>query len=1148
MLGVLAAVALTATAHDTSYYSPRSMMSSGRWVKVRVDTNDVHRVDASTLRALGFDDPAKVQVYGYGGAMLTDNRFSTALPDDMTPAYTVHDAEGNVYFYGESGTASTLRDAALLTLRENLYSTAGYYFLSDVSPRVAGVSATAGELSPKFSVVTPGARTMADTHLSTMFVRHALQNRTNGGAAFVGRDLVAGEGETVRVPVTGMKAPADADTRKRASVFQATFAARNTQDTHASLDVPSLINLENIGVTRSAAPYTYDNYVGFRYGTVMMKYNDMMPDSVYTFNVKHPGGNVEFMALHSAWHAYERANVYTGGTLQMDFPGVTVGQEFTLDAPAGAVVLDVTLPDQVIPVEMTRTDTLTYGTFGRNYTLRPATGMSSARLVVFTPGDGVRRAVVEGPVSNQDLHSLAAPDMVIITTATLLDAANELAAIHRAHDGMRVTVVTQDQVFNEFSSGTPCAMAYRRFVKMLRDRNPNAMKYLLLYGAGHYDNRCLALDKADRLLTYQCEFDGRPMYNSQGSLVNTVTYTLNRTRNFSSDAYFGMIDDNYQPEAVYSQEAQVAVGRIPAQNMAAATAANAKIKAYLANRLPSTASSLAINVSDDGDYNIHMKQSQELAGLMLSNRPSMTVVRAHNLLYPWENQDAKVLRSLVTDALRQGAGLWTYVGHAGTSGFGAEALWSRNAVQNTSYAHPPIAHLSSCDTYAFDRLDDGIAETMVYQPNGGAIAVIGAGRTVYGSYNQYLARAVADAWSTATPDMRIGDVYNRARNSVVSISGISAECQANNMCYNLCGDPAIPVAAPMLNASVTEINGSDPYGTFPFTVPAHSVMTLKGIVTDSDGETVTGYDGTLTLRLYDAPCAFPTLVRGPYDQAEDVTLDHSLLAQTTATVKGGRWTATLVPPVPVTAVGPDAVNRLTLHATDATGRVIAAGLYDSLALTTPDTAGGEMPGNAPVIGTVSLDGAAPAADAVYGNSIEFTAAGTLGQSGLNVSQAIGAASNLVIDGSRLVDGAAHAITVNPDGTWQMAQTLEGLANGRHSVTLTVADNTGRAASRTVDFTVASHATLTLSADVHVARRAVTFDIDHDMDALSASRLIIEDRNGHTVANVSNPSWPYTWTWDEATAPADGIYRARVTATDGSRHARTLPLTVTVIKP
>ena len=51
-------------------YASHSALSSGRWVKIRVDKSGVYRLTVSALREMGFENPAQVSVHGYGGWML----------------------------------------------------------------------------------------------------------------------------------------------------------------------------------------------------------------------------------------------------------------------------------------------------------------------------------------------------------------------------------------------------------------------------------------------------------------------------------------------------------------------------------------------------------------------------------------------------------------------------------------------------------------------------------------------------------------------------------------------------------------------------------------------------------------------------------------------------------------------------------------------------------------------------------------------------------------------------------------------------------------------------------------------------------------------------------------------------------------------
>ena len=72
-------------------------------------------------------------------------------------------------------------------------------------------------------------------------------------------------------------------------------------------------------------------------------------------------------------------------------------------------------------------------------------------------------------IPNQDLHALGSEgaDMLIFTTAEMEPYARRIADLHTRHLGQKVVTVTQQEVYNEFSSGTPDPMAYRLLAQML---------------------------------------------------------------------------------------------------------------------------------------------------------------------------------------------------------------------------------------------------------------------------------------------------------------------------------------------------------------------------------------------------------------------------------------------------------------------------------------------------------------------------------------------------------------------------------------------------------------------------------------------------------------------------------------------------------
>ena len=176
-----------------------------------------------------------------------------------------------------------------------------------------------------------------------------------------------------------------------------------------------------------------------------------------------------------------------------------------------------------------------------------------------------------GEVANQNLHALPQQDMIIIAQPNFTTQAERLAEAHRTKDNLTVRVVTPESIYNEFSSGTPDATAYRRFMKMFYDRQTSeadAPKYLLLFGDGSFDNRKLtsawkSVDMSNMLLTYQTEESLNQLFLMSWTIISAFW------------------DDANNGEEIYEQKVDIGIGRFPVRTVAQATNAVDKVISYI---------------------------------------------------------------------------------------------------------------------------------------------------------------------------------------------------------------------------------------------------------------------------------------------------------------------------------------------------------------------------------------------------------------------------------------------------------------------------------------------------------------------------------------------------------------------------------------
>ena len=76
-------------------YTNHSVLSTGKFVKIRVKETGVHTISCDTLKKWGLKNPENVAVLGYGGAMLSED-FRQHHWDDVpvVPIYMHKGADG----------------------------------------------------------------------------------------------------------------------------------------------------------------------------------------------------------------------------------------------------------------------------------------------------------------------------------------------------------------------------------------------------------------------------------------------------------------------------------------------------------------------------------------------------------------------------------------------------------------------------------------------------------------------------------------------------------------------------------------------------------------------------------------------------------------------------------------------------------------------------------------------------------------------------------------------------------------------------------------------------------------------------------------------------------------------------------------------
>lgn len=460
-------------------------------------------------------------------------------------------------------------------------------------------------------------------------------------------------------------------------------------------------------------------------------------------------------------------------------------------------------------------------------------------------------------IANQDLHADGQADLVIIIPAsrTLLKQAQRLKELHESHDGMRVNIVAADQLYNEFSSGTPDANAYRRYLRMLQDRattEADMPKYLLLFGDCVWDNRmltadCKRFDPDDFLLVYE----------SENSFSETSCY--------AGDSWMGILAEGAGSDA--RRELQdVGVGRFPVTTVAEAKIMVDKTINYSKNQNGGAWQNTIMFMGDDGNDNIHMKDVDSVANSVGRDYPNFLIKKVMWDAYNRESSATGNTYPEVSKIIRQqqanGALVMDYGGHGSATLISHESVLGLSDFSESRTSNLPLWVTAACDIMPFDGVTETIGESAVLNEKGGAVAFYGTARTVFTSANKYINHAFMKrvlSLQDGKP-IALGEAHRLAQNDVMlgtnryptptredpNKTSPEQDNSENHLQYSLLGDPALSLNLPTAQVVLDEIDGvAVGSGTMP-TVKAGSVIKMKGHVAG-----VEGFNGVVTATVRD---------------------------------------------------------------------------------------------------------------------------------------------------------------------------------------------------------------------------------------------------------------------------------------------------------
>lgn len=1006
---LLAATSGSALALDAQRYAAESRLASGKWRKISVTSTGVHFIPRAQLTAWGLGDVGSVVIAGYGAVKIPDLLSTATYIDDLPEVPCMRTSQG-IYFYAQGPQAVSSGSDGFISSSLNPFTTKGYYFIGSAAPTVE---------------IAEEGRAEASSSAQTTFTALAVHevdkvSYGNTGLMFLGEDFRFSPRRSFSFELTGKVDSTPVRIRcsvaaKVAGKSEFSLSVGGTKLPGGSVTLPA-VSASNYGVAA-----TIDARLEDAPSTLPLE---------LTFAAL---GSVSAANLDAIFVNYTRRIALSAGYADFSASSTAVSLEGGTES---TIVWDVTDPLSVKQM-------ITTAATGGIAWINDYTGTRS--YVAWAPDAKLPAPADEGLIPNQSLHSLSTPRMVIVTVPQFADQARRIARLHSEIDSMSVEVVLQSDVFNEFSSGAPDVGAFRRFFKMLYDRGAasgSPLEYALLFGRATFDVRGVTATGSvwsDPVM---------PSWQSPESMIETVSFT--------TDDFLAFLDDNsgLRPGA---DRYCIAVGRIPASNAADAKAYVDKLEKYITAPADGDWHNRVIMTADDGDMGIHLTQADELIEAMRSNPGGLDMVydKVYIDAFPLVGGVCEQGRSKLHKLIDNGAAWWTYTGHANKYYLSAQGIMTLNDLNSMANRRLPVFFGATCYFMQWDGFEQSGAEKMFFRPNAGVIAAITATRPVFISENSLLSRALGSrifATDGSGTPLTLGNMLRQAKNSLGSPAGTS---NTNKLRYALMGDPALRVATGSASAKLTHINGV-PVADHPedIVLAGRSEVTLSGVITGSAGHTMSDFNGTVALTLYDAEHSVTTIGRNI-----DGTIGRSLVYDEHGerlyagrdTVSAGTFTHRI--PMPAELADNYRPALISLNASDGERRH-ATGTFSDLYVFGSDEAAPEdtVP---PVIESFYLNHPTFVSGSKV-NSSPMVIASVSDNVAINLSTAgIGRSMSLKLDGVKTISGVADFYTPFADGTpgGSIALPLTDLPEGHHDITLRVYDTSGNYAEATVEFIV-----------------------------------------------------------------------------------------------
>ncbi len=1103
------------TSLKSTAFALHSVLAQGNWYKIQLNKTGVYKITYSDIQAMGVDmatvTPDHIRLFGNGGGLLPEAN-SIFRYDDLTEnAVKVVAVNPNVFAQGDYilfyGTAPDKivfnKTARKFEHIKNIYSDFTYYYLNfDGGAGLRIEDQQQSALTPTYT---------CSSFFEGLFYEKDMLNFINSGKDWVGERMDA-TNQVFELPEYTFQ---NLNPGKQAWI-RYRLTARATATSNFA------VNINGANVSNPALS-SYGNY---NYASDKVEIKSFYPDTdKIKVAFQYNGGGADIGWLDWVELNVNRILKFTGGQMAFADP-VSVATGGVTDFKLQGSASNVTIWEVTNPVNVKRIAANLQGDVS-DFVLKT----DSLRQFVAWDNTSFLSVNFTEKVINQDLHGITSADLLIITHKDYLEQANRLAEHHRALDGMKVTVATNEQVFNEFSSGSPDIVGIRDFARMLYNRpdSANKLHYLLLFGDGSFDFKDRVPSNTNRVLTFQTK------------------ESLNTVYSYASDDFYGLMDDNEGSDAVGLID--IGIGRFPVSTLEQANTVVDKSVYYATNSETTMGDwrNKLCFVADDGNGNTHFRQvERQICPLIEEIAPvynlNKVYLGAFKQVSTPSGQRCPDANTAINSNVENGVLVMNYTGHGGETGWADESILTvRDIDAWTNYSNMPVFMTATCE---FSRYDDparmSAGEHVFLNPVGGGVALFTTTRLANAGTNIGLTLYFYDTlfakFNGEYP--RFGDVVASAKNKI----GSNDAALIRN--FLLLGDPALRLAYPKYNVVTTQINGHA-LGTETDTISAMSPVEIKGIIADGSGNKLISYTGILNVKVFDKARTLTTL--GAEVEAGDFpdtyTVQDNYIYQGRATVTNGDFTVNFIVPRDIDySYGP---GKISYYAHD--GSSDANGFCKQIII------GGS--------GNASTDNTGPKIS-LYMDNLNFKSGGITGdtptliaqlsdESGINtISNAIGHDIVATVDGdnaSSIVLNSFYSADLDSYRSGLVQYKFAQLAEGPHMLTLKAWDVFNNSSEATISFVVTKNMQITITNmnaypnpfrdEINVGFEINLFDaaIDAYLEVFNINGSLVSSTETKTLLTQGYNAGVLTWDGLSNTGEKvkPGVYLLSIRASNGT---------------